>query len=162
MSRTAHRNFRKKLSEKYPPSEPCECEVCRNYCIRPGWWTVDQASKALKAGYADRMMIEIAPERTFGVISPAFKGCEKFFALNEYADNGCTFLEKNRCQLHGTDLQPLECRFCHHTRRGLGPKCHAELEKDWDTPAGHALVIQWLKDADLWDMRHLCQIKCLE
>jgi len=31
-------------------------------------------------------------------------------------------------------------RFYHHERRGLGPKCHADLEQDWKTPAGQALV----------------------
>ena len=28
---------RKTLNEKYPPFEPCSCEVCLGYCIRPGW-----------------------------------------------------------------------------------------------------------------------------
>jgi hypothetical protein len=43
----------------------------------------------------------------------------------------------------------LECRFCHHERRGLGPKCHADLEKDWKTPAGQTLVDQWLRQVRL-------------
>ena len=71
-----NRNKRKKtLLEKYPASEPCTCDVCLSYCIRPGWWTVEQATAAFDAGYGDRMMREIAPEFTFGVLSPAFKGC---------------------------------------------------------------------------------------
>lgn len=144
MTRRKARNKRT-LLEKYPPSEPCACEVCVRYCARPGWWTVEQAVQALEAGYGNRMMLEVAPELTFGVLSPAFKGCEKSFATNQFAKNGCTFLRNDRCELYGTGHQPLECRFCHHKRRGLGPNCHADLEKDWRTPAGQALVDKWTK-----------------
>ena len=75
------------LAEKYPPSAPCSCEVCLGYCARPGWWTVDQAERAIAAGYAPRMMLEMAPEKTFGVLSPAMRGCEGQFA-NEVAKGG--------------------------------------------------------------------------
>jgi hypothetical protein len=162
MSRTTTRSALQDLNEKYLPSEPCACKVCLAYCSRPGWWTVWEASLAIDAGYSNRMMLEISPEHTVGVIAPAFAGCENFFALSFYAGRGCTFLENNRCQLHGTGLQPLECRFCHHTRVGLGSKCHAEIEKDWDTSAGHALVIQWMKSNGLWNLRQLCQLAWLE
>ena len=137
------------LLEKYPPSQACACDICVGYCIRPGWWTVEQATQALDAGYGNRMMLEIAPELTFGVLSPAFKGCEKSFATNHFAKNGCTFLKNDRCELYGTGYQPLECRFCHHERRGLGPRCHADLEKDWKTAAGQILVDKWIKQVGL-------------
>ena len=148
MIRRKARN-KKTLLEKYPPSEPCACEVCLGYCARPGWWTVEEASRALEAGYGNRMMLEIAPELTFGVLSPAFKGCERSFATNQFARNGCTFLKNNLCELYDTGYQPLECRFCHHGRRGLGPNCHTDLEKDWKTSAGQALVDQWIKQVRL-------------
>jgi hypothetical protein len=135
----------KTLAEKYPPSEPCACDICLSYCIRPGWWTLEEAAQAFEAGYEDRMMLELAPELTFGVLSPAFKGCERSLATNQFAKNGCNFLKNERCELHGTGHQPLECRFCHHDRHGLGPKCHADVEKDWKTPAGQALVQKWIK-----------------
>jgi hypothetical protein len=140
------------FAEKYPPSEPCACEVCLLYCARPGWWTVEEASQALDAGYGKRMMLEVSPERTFGVLSPAFRGCGGFFALQAYAARGCSFLVDSRCELHWTGLQPLECRFCHHDRPGLGPKCHAALEKDWSTGAGRALVVNWCKLMGVWDL----------
>jgi hypothetical protein len=162
MARTKSRKTPKSLNEKYPPSEPCACEVCLTYCARPGWWTVAEAGRAIKAGYADRMMLEISPEHTIAVISPAFKGCEKYFAVNDYAHAGCTFLENNRCHLHSTGFQPLECRFCHHDRIGQGKRCHADLENDWNTPAGHALVIEWMKANGLWNLRHLCRLAWLE
>src|SRR5690349_10788097 len=142
-------NNKRTLIEKYPPSEPCACEVCRGYCARPGWWTVEEAARALEAGYANRMMLEIPPELTFGVLSPAFKGCEQSFATNAFAKNGCTFLKNNLCELFGTGYQPLECRFCHHERGGLGTRCYADLEKDWNTPAGQSLIEKWIRQVGL-------------
>jgi hypothetical protein len=139
------KGHKRTLFEQYPPSEPCSCEVCLGYCARPGWWTVEQAARALEAGYGSRMMLEIAPELTFGVLSPAFKGCEQAIATDLFAGNGCTFLKVERCELFGTGHQPLECRFCHHDRRGLGPRCHTDLENDWQSSAGQALVKKWIE-----------------
>lgn len=138
-----------KLQERYPPSEPCDCEVCRGYCKRPGWWTVEQAEAAIKAGYARRMMLEISPDMDFGVLSPAFKGCESFFALNIYSKNGCTFLKEGLCEIHSTEHLPLECRFCHHERTGKGPRCHSDLEADWNTEKGKRLVRRWANIVNL-------------
>ncbi len=90
------------------------------------------------------MMLEISPEMTFGVLSPAFIGCEGSCAFQEYANNGCNFMKNGLCELHGTGFQPLECRYCHHIRKGLGMICHADIEKDWQTPAGQALVKSWI------------------
>ncbi len=137
------RKHKRTLAEKYPPSPPCSCEVCISYCKRPGWWTVEEASRAIEAGYGTRMMLEMAPGFSFGVLSPAFKGCEVKFAYKEYASAGCTFLVDNKCDLHGTGHQPLECRYCHHERVGMGPLCHADIERDWNTLAGRALVVKW-------------------
>ncbi len=141
---------RKSLVEKYPPSESCSCAVCVSYCRRPGWWTVDEAELAIEAGYANRMMLEMSPDRSFGVLSPAFRGCEVQFALNEYADRGCTFLTDERCELYSAGLMPLECRFCHHERAGQGPRCHADIAKDWNTAAGRALVVRWSNITNFW------------
>ena len=97
------------------------------------------------------MMLEVAPEWTFGVLSPAFRGCEGGFAVREFAQRGCTFLQHDKCELHGTAFQPLECRFCHHERPGLGPRCHAALEADWHSPSGRALVSRWTRQFELWE-----------
>jgi len=133
------------LSRIYPPSEPCSCPICRAYCRRPGWWTVEEAEKAMGAGYGIRMMLEFAPGYTFGVLSPAFRGCENLFAIQEFSDSGCNFLHNGLCELFGTGYEPLECRFCHHERQGLGKKCHAALEKDWNSPKGRELVSRWVR-----------------
>ena len=143
------------LAKKYPPSRPCGCEICLNYCRRPGWWSVDQATRAIEAGYASRMMLEMSPELTFGVLSPAYKGNEGNLALQIFAGQGCTFLKNNLCELYGTGLQPLECRFCHHSRSGQGQKCHADLEKDWYSQPGQKLVIRWCKLTGLFERQGL-------
>jgi hypothetical protein len=87
------------LSKKYRPSEPCPCEICVGYCMRPGWWSVAEAARAMEAGYGPRMMLEMSPELTFGVLSPAFKGCEGDLAINLFSQNGCTFLRDTHCEL---------------------------------------------------------------
>jgi hypothetical protein len=104
----------------------------------------------MDAGYGTRMMLEMGPANAFAVLSPAFKGVEQDFATNLPADRGCTFLADNRCQLHGTGLQPLECRCCHHDRHGMGERCHADIEKQWNSPLGRALVVQWSNRTEFW------------
>ncbi|MHC1771249.1 MAG: hypothetical protein AB9907_05830 [Flexilinea sp.] len=133
------------LIYRFPPSEPCSCEICKAFCRRPGWWSVEEAKKAINAGYGNRMMLEMSPDFSFGVLSPAFRGCEQNFALQEYSRFGCNFLLNGLCELHDTEFAPLECRFCHHSRKGLGLECHAALERDWKTPAGQALVKVWIQ-----------------
>ncbi len=137
------------IERRFPPSEPCACEVCLQYCQRPGWWSVQEAARAIEAGLAGRMMLEMSPDLTFGVLSPAFPGCEESFV--NYGLRGCTFLHHNHCQLFGTGLQPLECRYCHHNRRGQGKQCHAALEADWHTAAGIGLVVRWSRLTHFWD-----------
>ncbi|MBK7028102.1 MAG: hypothetical protein IPH45_02350 [Bacteroidales bacterium] len=138
------------LLQKFPPSEACSCEICQSYCQRPGWWTVAQASDAIAAGFANRMMLEMAPEGTFSVLSPAFKGNEVNFALEVYATQGCTFFSGGLCELFGTGHEPLECRFCHHERKGEGLECHAEIEKDWNSPDAKRLIVQWGNLTGFW------------
>lgn len=138
------------LLKKYPPSESCSCDICTSYCQRPGWWTVAQAADAIAAGFANRMMLEMAPEGTFSVLSPSFKGNEVNFALEVYANQGCTFLKEGLCELFGTGHEPLECRFCHHDRKGAGQKCHSDIEKDWNTPEAKRLIVQWGNLTGFW------------
>ena len=140
---------RDRLMKRFPPSAPCSCSVCLGYCQRPGWWTVDEASEAIMAGHAGSMMLEMSPNFSFGVLAPSFRGCEGKFALDIYASEGCTFLKNNRCELFGTGFQPLECRYCHHDRRGLGEGCHHAIGEDWNTAAGKSLVVRWSNQVGL-------------
>ena len=133
------------LQDIYLPSDPCSCEICSHYCTRPGWWTPEEAERVLATGYASRMMLEVSPELTLGVLSPAFRGSEGNFATQEYSGNGCTFLTGGMCELHGTGFQPLECRFCHHDRVGQGIECHSAIEASWQTPKGKKIVNRWIQ-----------------
>jgi hypothetical protein len=148
---------KKTLAQRFPPSPPCTCQVCQGYCQRPGWWTVAEAALALQAGYASRMMLEMSADGCFGVLAPAFKGCEVNFALEKYSDQGCTFFKEGRCELFGSGFQPLECRYCHHDRRGLGLKCHLAIGKDWDSLVGRLLVVKWSRQTDFWSRKVLRQ-----
>jgi Ca-activated chloride channel family protein len=40
----------KELKNIYKPSPPCSCDICRSFCHRPGWWTVEEAERAFEAG----------------------------------------------------------------------------------------------------------------
>lgn len=145
------RRKKETLSKKYPPSEPCSCEICSKFCCRPGWWTVEQASKAIEAGYAQRMMLEIEPKLSFGVLSPAFKGNEGDLANPLFINNGCSFLKNNLCELHDTGLKPLECLFAHHQHMELGMQCHKDIGAEWNTTAGRSLVKKWIAIMQLYD-----------
>jgi hypothetical protein len=141
---------KKTLYEKFPPSEPCSCDICVGYCKRPGWWTVEESKKAIEAGFAKRMMLEISPEHDFGVLSPAFKGNECDYALQIFSDRGCTFLQNGLCELFASGLVPLECRYCHHERIGLGLKCHSEIEQEWKSHVAKKLIVQWGNITGFW------------
>ncbi len=141
---------RLRLEERYRPSAPCSCETCVAYCMRPGWWTVCEAEAAFAAGLGPRMMLEMAPDLTFGVLSPGFRGCEGGFARQLYWGCGCTFLHEGLCELFGSGHSPLECLFCHHEREGQGQACHAAIEKDWRV-SGQDLVKKWVGLMGLWE-----------
>ena len=138
------------LKKLFPPSEGCSCSICREYCKRPGWWTIEQAELAISMGYAERMMMEISPEFDFAVLSPAFYSCEGSIATNEGYNFGCNFLKNGLCELHNTDILPLECAFCHHSRIGQGIKCHMAIERQWKSIEGQMLVARWQSIVNLY------------
>lgn len=150
MSETSNSN-KQSIKEQFLPSEPCACKICLSYCERPGWWTVEEAAKAIEEGLSTRMMLEISPEQNFGVLSPAFKGAESNYALEIFSTNKCTFLKDDLCELFDTGMQPLECRYCHHFRKGSGIKCHEAIENDWNTEAGKRLIVRWGNILGFWN-----------
>ena len=95
------------------------------------------------------MMLELSPDRSFGVLSPAFLGNEGYYALQGNADKGCTFLKEGQCEIHECSFFPLECRFCHHERWGQGAGCHRAIERDWQCAKGRRLVTHWLSACNL-------------
>ena len=150
---------KKSLQERYPPSESCSCKICSHFCNRPGWWTVEEANKAMNSGFANRMMLEVSDNLKFGVLSPAFKGNEGEYALQIFANRSCTFHKNGFCEIYFTDLMPLECRFCHHSRLGLGLKCHLEIEKEWNSEKAKRVIIKWGNLIGFWQRKGLMVIE---
>jgi hypothetical protein len=146
------------LRTKFPPSKPCSCKTCLSYCKRPGWWTIKEAATAINAGFAERMMLELSPKHDFAVLAPAFKGNEGNYALRVFAGNGCTFLKVNLCELPGLDFQPLECRFCHHKRKGLGIQCHDLILQQWNSAEGKRLIVKWGNIIGFWHRHGIVMI----
>ncbi|MDD3998091.1 MAG: hypothetical protein PHH86_10325, partial [Sphaerochaetaceae bacterium] len=62
------------LYKRFPPSPSCSCSICAYYCQRPGWPLVEEARLAIELGMAGRLMLEFAPDFSFGILAPAFKG----------------------------------------------------------------------------------------
>lgn len=138
------------LYAKYPPSQSCCCPVCLSYCKRPGWPLVEEARLAVEAGLANRLMLEFSPDLSYGILEPAFKGNEGYFALALYASQGCTFLEDmGQCSIFSQPYRPLECRFCHHERIGRGIHCHQAIAHEWNSSKGKRLVHYWLQEQGL-------------
>lgn len=134
------------LYKKYPPSESCSCSECQSYCTRPGWWLPKEAEKAIAHGYAKRMMLEVSPVYNYAVLAPAFKGNEGRYALRIFSSNGCTFFNNQRCDLYSQNLQPLECRFCHHSRKGKGIQCHISIGNEWKKEYARKLIAHWMNE----------------
>lgn len=127
------------LRDKYPPSEPCSCEICRSYCVRPGWWTVEEASKAIKAGYGHRMMLEIAPEMTFGVLSPAFKGCEGFMLCRSIQKTDAIFIQTAFVSFSGQVCRPLNAAIAIISEKASGRNAMRTLKRT----GAHRSVRPW-------------------
>ena len=72
-----------------------------------------------------------------------------------FSKNGCTFFKNELCELFESGLQPLECRFCHHEREGMGLKCHLDIEKDWKTKLGQRLIVKWGNLMGFWERQGL-------
>ncbi|WP_455381859.1 hypothetical protein [Salinispira pacifica] len=136
---------RPNLAVRFPPSLPCRCDTCVGYCRRPGWWTVAEARFAIEAGYGGRMAAEPAPDRSYAVLAPATPGREMSISPWKSGLKPCIFFRYGLCVLFGTGLQPLECRFCHHERRGQGLLCHQAIGAEWRSSAGRRLIERWLR-----------------
>lgn len=141
----------KNIYNRYPHSQSCSCEVCKSFCKRPGWWTPEQTKEIIKVGYYNKIMLEISPELTFGVLSPAFKGCEMNIAINLFKENWCTFYHNGLCDLHNTPYLPLECAFCNHDSKGQGQKCHTDIEQLWKSKENQKIIKEWGEMVGLWE-----------
>lgn len=119
-------------------SQACRCPSCRAECKRvSGWFTPAEAEKAIKTGLASRLVF-VEEEQTG--IAPAG---------TEFPNHGrCTFLLLDeRCELHGRDYKPIECRTgfgC--DRRDPAAPTVQDMYELWASAEG-SKVRQMLKEA---------------
>jgi len=135
--------------DRFPPSPACSCHQCRAFCSRPCWPLIEEASEAIVAGLASCLMVAFSPDLSYGILSPAFRGNESHHALQVFASAGCTFLNQSGCKIFDTHYRPLECRYCHHDRMGLGLSCHLSIAKNWNISKGKRTVHHWLEMVEL-------------
>ena len=129
---------------KEPPA--CQCDECKSYCKRPGWYTPDEARAAIEAGLAQRMMCDWweDSEGNIDILGPAIQGYEGR-AAPWWPSGWCTFYHDGQCDVHGTH-KPLECRVAHHAYPPNG--VHGGIAKMWDTSEGRKVVALWEKETD--------------
>lgn len=142
----------------------CECAECVANCKRyPGWFTPDEAKRAIDAGYANRLMRDYwEGEKTpIYVLAPAVVGCEggdiqpddawigaqrglMAWVLGEVYPGRCTFLADDKCAIHDSGFKPIQCRtaFCQDTENKLW-KSKLDVADLWNTEEGHAVLALW-------------------
>jgi len=133
------------------------CQSCREMCSRgyPGRFTPDEASRAIDAGLASRMMLLRYGKTT--MLRPAIIGWEGL-SMDEgnLARGQCVFLgAAGGCELHAAGPKPLECRVASCSsmrdatvRRADGAYHGAvdAIERAWRGRAGRAVVDRWLRE----------------
>jgi hypothetical protein len=140
----------------------CTCDKCKQACHNnPGWMTPAEARAAIKAGNADKLMLDYllaSPENVF-VLCPASRGRGGDRAPNSdelYGDadflsrflgiaskGRCVFHEDNgNCALHDTDYKPTQCRD-DYLCTDEGPDNY-DMAKHWESAEAKALVREWM------------------
>jgi len=136
------------------PSE-CECEECVKCCHHtPGWCTPDDAEALIAGGYGDRLMNDWwvgggPDDADIQVLCPAAIGREGGRASEAmFRGSGtCWLLNDERCEVHGTDMKPSECRLS--TGCSSSPKHWREHIKDlWNTGRGRGIVAAWRRSQE--------------
>jgi Fe-S-cluster containining protein len=130
----------------------CSCKKCKEECRRlPGWFTPEEAAKAIEAGYAPRMSAVVQlhhkTSEPITALAPSIAGSE---GKRYYHRMGrCTFLNHlDRCEIHQSGFKPVECRLGFSCRAHT---CPTELEMFamWNTLEGKAAVEKWRSRKDL-------------
>ena len=145
-------------------NKSCQCDRCIRCCKNnPGWFTPGEAIKAIRAGFAGKMMRDwLEPSEKVGnkeriwVLSPAASGFEgrdapemdfsSFFQVlsHTWKRGRCVMLQGRRCSIHASGFKPIECRItfgCSAT----APKrsSHSSIAKLWRGPLGAKALRLW-------------------
>jgi Fe-S-cluster containining protein len=124
---------------------PCDCEKCKHECEKvPGWFTPAEATRAIGAGYANRMSLvaEKSPDIAFA-LAPSIVGWEG--KSTAFAFGRCSFLTKEgRCEIHDSGFKPIECRFGYGCRRSAPDYPEPEAMRAlWRTVEGDTAIRLW-------------------
>lgn len=140
--------------------EACKCRECTSACERcPGWFSPEEAIKAMDAGLAGNMMLDWMSKdhkcKNFTyILSPAVVASGGQLApegddflqmlLGNWQKGECGFLVKGLCSIHDRGFKPLQCRAATHDDNDyIDNWAMAVL---WDTAAGKAAVARWRKE----------------
>lgn len=132
------------------PSEPCNCETCKNMCRRPCWPTPEDAKRLIDSGYAEKLMLDKwiggfddSGEDVF-LLCPANPGYETSFAPITRLHSGCTFFDNGNCTLHDLGLKPTEGKAAHHSfTASQSNELHESVARTWDNPDAQRIVEEW-------------------
>jgi len=121
----------------------CSCEYCRLACEQvPGWFTPEEASKAIDAGYAPRLSAVV--ERSTGTVAviPSIVGVEGKYDI--FRPGRCTFLNKEGlCEIHDTGFKPIECRTGYGCKPSVDYPTLEFINNEWNSNAGVAVIQKW-------------------
>ena len=144
-----------KLSEikKILPENQCDCEECKAMCERrPCWPTPKEAMLIIKAGFADRLMLDywVSSPDDIEILCPAKAGSE--CQRSPFNPEGpCVLQNKNGlCPLHSLGIKPLEGRLAYHGDKGeeagkASDMLHKAIAMEWNSKKGKATVAYWKK-----------------
>lgn len=145
------------LPKRFRTTKPCACAKCKGACeTRPGWPTPEEAERIISAGMAKRLMYDwwVGDDEMphTGILCPATGryggGKAPEIGFMESLMGGpswpCTFLKRGKCELHGTNMKPFECRVSMPCTDKLDDiSAHQAAAQKWNTPKGKAVLIAW-------------------
>lgn len=136
----------------------CSCVRCTSLCRKaPGWFTPDEARRAIDAGFAEQLMLDywIKHPSNVYILCPATLRHEKTRAANTdelYGDMSfaeamlaapskgiCVFLDRGLCSIHASGFKPLQCVSAKGCEPNVGLD-NTEMSSHWDNPEAQALV----------------------
>lgn len=147
----------------------CTCRECTEACEKnPGWFSPEQADKALMAGHAKKMMLDwldpsskLSNDEEIWILAPAARGFEARKApdMDEmqggsgpfshlYGDppykGRCVFLENGLCSLHDSGFKPTQCCSALHGQQHKGEwKSNYDMARMWNNPEAQKIVAKW-------------------
>ncbi len=147
----------------------CTCDRCVSACKSyPGWFTPAEASRAIKAGHARKIMRDwLEPSGELGnddkiyVLAGASNGCEgadapdfadmsmvdiltALFGGKKPIKGPCAFLKDKRCTIHDSGFKPKQCRETFGCNPNSGPD-NFVMARLWNTKNGRAVIAEWQK-----------------